>query len=74
MLERKITAEEISELSGIGRRTLSRWVKTVDEEGFGALKGKDNISYSGFVIPSTGQLFTCKPEWFNYETTISMLV
>ena len=23
--------------------------------------GKDNISYSGFVIPSTGKLFTCKP-------------
>ena len=35
--------------------------------------GKDNISYSGFVIPSTGKLFTCKPEWFNYETTISSI-
>ena len=32
--------------------------------------GKDKISYSGFVIPSTGKLFTCKPEWFDYETTI----
>lgn len=35
--------------------------------------GKDNISYSGFVIPSTGKLFTCKPEWFNYETTIDSI-
>ena len=35
--------------------------------------GKDNISYSGFVIPSTGELFTCKPQWFNYETTISSI-
>ena len=24
--------------------------------------GKDNISYSDFVIPSTGELFTCKLE------------
>ena len=35
--------------------------------------GKDKISYSGFVIPSTGKLFTCKPEWFDYETTISAI-
>ena len=35
-----MTAEEISDLSGITRRTLSRWVKIVDEEGFEALKGK----------------------------------
>lgn len=40
MLERKMTAEKISELSGITRRTLSRWVKIVDEEGFEALRGK----------------------------------
>lgn len=40
MLERKMTAEKISELSGITRRTLSRWVKIVDEEGFEALREK----------------------------------
>ena len=34
---------------------------------------KDKVSYSGFVIPSTGRLFTCKPDWFNYETTIDCL-
>lgn len=38
MLERKITAEEISRISGIARRTLSGWVKKVDEEGFESLK------------------------------------
>lgn len=35
--------------------------------------GKENISYSGFVIPSTGELFTDKPVWFDYETTISSI-
>lgn len=46
MLERKMTAEKISELSGITRRTLSRWVKTVDEEGFEALRGKTKTGRS----------------------------
>lgn len=40
MLERKMKAKEISELSGVPRRTLSKWVKVVDEEGFDALRGK----------------------------------
>lgn len=40
MLERKMKAEEISELSGVTRRTLSKWVKIVDEEGFDALREK----------------------------------
>lgn len=35
--------------------------------------GKDKVSYSGFVIPSTGELFTDKPEWFDYETTIASI-
>lgn len=34
---------------------------------------KDKISYSGFVTPSTGKLFTHKPSWFNYETTIESI-
>lgn len=44
MLERKMAAEKISELSGITRRTLSRWVKIADEEGFEALKAKTGRS------------------------------
>lgn len=35
--------------------------------------GKDKVSYSGFVIPSTGELFTDKPEWFDYKTTIASI-
>lgn len=40
MLEREMTAEKISELSGVTRRPLSRWVKIVDEEGFESLREK----------------------------------
>lgn len=35
--------------------------------------GKEKISYSGFVIPSTGELFTDKPGWFDFETTIASI-
>ena len=35
--------------------------------------GKDKVSYSGFVIPSTGELFTDKPDIFTFETTISSI-
>ena len=32
--------------------------------------GKNNIAYSGYLIPETGALYMTKPEWFNYETVI----
>ena len=32
--------------------------------------GKQNVSYSGFLIPETGELIVDKPDWFNYETVI----
>ena len=35
--------------------------------------GRKNVAYSGFVIPETGQLFTVKLNWFNYETTIDSI-
>ncbi len=31
------------------------------------------VSYSGFVIPSTGELFVSRPDTFNYETTIESI-
>lgn len=40
MLQRTATAAELSSLSGIPQRTLSEWVKKVDEEGFEALRAK----------------------------------
>lgn len=38
MLARTATAEELSNLSGIPRRTLTSWVQKVDENGFESLK------------------------------------
>lgn len=35
--------------------------------------GKDKVSYSRFVIPSTGELFTDKPDMLTFETTISYI-
>lgn len=35
--------------------------------------GRSNVSYSGFIIPETGELVVTKPEWFNYETVIQSL-
>lgn len=34
---------------------------------------RKSASYSGFVIPDTGELFMTKPNWFNYETTIASI-
>lgn len=31
------------------------------------------MSYSGFVIPGTGELFVDRPDRFNYETTIDSI-
>lgn len=31
---------------------------------------KNNVAYSGFVIPETGELAVTKPGWFNYESVI----
>ena len=38
MLAKTATAEELSALSGIPRRTLTSWVQKVDEDGFESLK------------------------------------
>ena len=38
MLAKTATAEELSNLSGIPRRTLTSWVQKVDENGFESLK------------------------------------
>ena len=35
--------------------------------------GRKSVAYSGFIIPETGQLFTVKPDWFNFETTIDSI-
>lgn len=34
---------------------------------------RNKASYSGFVIPETGELFITKPDTFTYETTIAAI-
>ena len=49
----------------------------VQEEGSAAtvksFPGRFKTSYSEFVIPESGVLFTAKPDKFNYETTIDSI-
>ena len=31
---------------------------------------RKRVPYSGYIVPSTGELIVTKPSWFNYETVI----
>ena len=48
----------------------SAWYKKGSAPTVKSFPGRFKASYSGFVIPESGELFACKPETFNYETTI----
>lgn len=48
----------------------SAWYKKGSAPTVKSFPGRFKASYSGFVIPESGELFACKPEKFNYETTI----
>ena len=49
------------------------WFKKGSQPTVKSFPGRFKTSYSGFVIPGSGELFTCKPEKFNYETTIDSI-
>lgn len=49
------------------------WFKKGSAPTVKSLPGRSKISYSGFVIPQTGELFVSKPERFNYETTVDSI-
>ena len=54
--------------------TITRvWAMKGSEPKVMSKPGKNNVSYSGFVIPKTGEFVATKPEWFNYETVIQSL-
>ncbi len=46
------------------------WAPKGSEPKVMSKPGKNNIAYSGFVIPATGELYVMKPGWFNYESVI----
>ena len=49
------------------------WYKKGSEPQVKSLPGRSSISYSGFLIQETGELFVCKPEWFNTSTTVQSI-
>lgn len=51
----------------------SAWYKKGSAPTVKSFPGRFKVSYSGFVIPETGQLFVAKPKKFNYETTITSI-
>lgn len=54
--------------------TITReWAQKGSEPKVKSYPGRRNASYSGFVIPETGQLWVDSPDWFNFETTIASL-
>ncbi len=48
----------------------SAWYKKGSAPTVKSFPGRSKVSYSGFVIPETGELFVAMPEKFTYETTI----
>ena len=47
-----------------------KWAMIGSEPKVMSKPGKQNVSYSGYLIPDTGELIVTKPSWFNYETVI----
>ena len=47
-----------------------KWVPKGSKPRVKSAPGRKSVPYSGYVIPSTGQLLLTKPSWFNYETVI----
>lgn len=50
-----------------------KWALKGSEPKVMSKPGKNNVSYSGFIIPETGELIVTEPTWFNYETVIQSL-
>ena len=50
-----------------------RWAPVGSAPKVMSKPGKDNVSYSGHLIPETGELIVTKPTWFDYENVIQSL-
>lgn len=46
------------------------WCRKGSNPKVKSFPGRQKVSYSGFIIPQTGELFVSKPEKFNYKSTI----
>lgn len=62
------------EVHFMAQTTVTRsWAPVGSAPKIKSLPGRDKISFSGFVVPKTGQLFMDKPDRFNYETVIASI-
>ena len=52
---------------------IAGWYKKGSAPTVKSFAGRMKVSYSGFVIPETGELFVSKPEKFNYKTVIDSI-
>lgn len=50
-----------------------KWVHKGSEPKVMSKPGRNNIAYSGFLIPKSGKLYVNKPDRFNYETVIQSI-
>lgn len=56
------------------RTTVTRkWVKKGSRPKVCTSVKKDRVSYSGFLVQDTGELYVTKPAWFTCETVIESL-
>ena len=49
------------------------WYKRGSAPTVKSFPGRLKVAYAGFIIPGTGELYTSKPERFNYQTTIEAI-
>ena len=47
-----------------------KWVIKGSKPKVKSAPGRKRVSYSGYIVPKTGELIVSKPSWFNYETVI----
>ena len=50
-----------------------KWAPKGSKPKVKSAPGRKNASYSGYVLPSTGELIDTKPSWFNYQTVVESL-
>ncbi len=47
-----------------------KWVPKSSTPQGKFVPGRKSVDYSGYVVPSTGELFVSRSSWFNFETAI----
>ncbi len=54
----------------INTTVTAKWARKGSRPKVKSAPGRKSASYSGYVLPATGELIVTKPNWFNFETVI----